>query len=305
MEQYYETPKGRLSYVIKENYATITSYQGEDEVVEIPPFLEKPVKRIGKKAFMNSKGLRRIVLPDTICDIYEWAFAYCILLEEVVFPRKAVTIQKGVFLGDADLKRIGICSGNGADDWKFMTETAKADCESLLAAACTLPDSDYLLRMDEVGTAEWYLRYDERLRKFIEEDDKKGYTQMILCGEEDLNCSLDLFVEEKRKKKARFCFLRLLHDTGLAPSYRKTLELYLMSHVVGSPSMETWLILREEKGHCKEYYELYERLGGITADNYEATISDLKDKHPEMKAYFIRKHTEQVCEQDAFDAFSL
>ena len=69
--------------------------------------------------------------------------------------------------------------------------------------------------------------------------------------------------------------------------------------------MEAWLVLREEKGHCKEYYELYERLGGITADNYEATISDLKDKHPEMKAYFIRKHTEQVCEQDAFDAFSL
>ena len=298
MEQYYETPKGRLSYVIKENYATITSYQGEDEVVIIPPLLSDVfVERIGKKAFMNNKWLQKIVLPDTITEIYEWAFAYCAMLEEVEFPGKAIAISKGIFLGDVRLVKVAV-----RDD---AADTLKEDRARLLAALPSLSDSEYLFAMEEAGTKEWFLRYDERIKKFLEEDDAHGYTQMILCGEEDLNCSLDLFVEEKRKKKARFCFLRLLHDTGLAPSYRKTLEQYLMSHVVGSPSMETWLILREEKGHCKEYYELYERLGGITTDNYEATISDLKDKHPEMKAYFIRKHTEQVCEQDAFDAFSL
>lgn len=298
MEQYYETPKGRLSYVIKENYATITSYQGEDEVVIIPPLLSDVfVERIGKKAFMNNKWLQKIVLPDTITEIYEWAFAYCAMLEEVEFPGKAIAISKGIFLGDVRLVKVAV-----RDD---AAGTLKEDRARLLAALPSLSDSEYLFAMEEAGTEEWFLRYDERIKKFLEEDDAHGYTQMILCGEEDLNCSLDLFVEEKRKKKARFCFLRLLHDTGLAPSYRKTLEQYLMSHVVGSPSMEAWLVLREEKGHCKEYYELYERLGGITADNYEATISDLKDKHPEMKAYFIRKHTEQVCEQDAFDAFSL
>ncbi len=298
MEQYYETPKGRLSYVIKENYATITSYQGEDEVVIIPPLLSDVfVERIGKKAFMNNKWIQKIVLPDTITEIYEWAFAYCAMLEEVEFPGKAIAISKGIFLGDVRLVKVAV-----RDD---AAGTLKEDRARLLAALPSLSDSEYLFAMEEAGTKEWFLRYDERIKKFLEEDDVHGYTQMILCGEEDLNCSLDLFVEEKRKKKARFCFLRLLHDTGLAPSYRKTLEQYLMSHVVGSPSMEAWLVLREEKGHCKEYYELYERLGGITADNYEATISDLKDKHPEMKAYFIRKHTEQVCEQDAFDAFSL
>lgn len=298
MEQYYETPKGRLSYVIKENYATITSYQGEDEVVIIPPLLSDVfVGRIGKKAFMNNKWLQKIVLPDTITEIYEWAFAYCAMLEEVEFPGKAIAISKGIFLGDVRLVKVAV-----RDD---AADTLKEDRARLLAALPSLSDSEYLFAMEEAGTKEWFLRYDERIKKFLEEDDAHGYTQMILCGEEDLNCSLDLFVEEKRKKKARFCFLRLLHDSGLAPSYRKTLEQYLMSHVVGSPSMEAWLVLREEKGHCKEYYELYERLGGITTDNYEATISDLKDKHPEMKAYFIRKHTEQVCEQDAFDAFSL
>lgn len=298
MEQYYETPKGRLSYVIKENYATITSYQGEDEVVIIPPLLSDVfVERIGKKAFMNNKWLQKIVLPDTITEIYEWAFAYCAMLEEVEFPGKAIAISKGIFLGDVRLVKVAV-----RDD---AAGTLKEDRARLLAALPSLSDSEYLFAMEEAGTKKWFLRYDERIKKFLEEDDVHGYTQMILCGEEDLNCSLDLFVEEKRKKKARFCFLRLLHDTGLAPSYRKTLEQYLMSHVVGSPSMEAWLVLREEKGHCKEYYELYERLGGITADNYEATISDLRDKHPEMKAYFIRKHAEQVCEQDAFDAFSL
>ncbi len=298
MEQYYETPKGRLSYVIKENYATITSYQGEDEVVIIPPLLSDVfVERIGKKAFMNNKWIQKIVLPDTITEIYEWAFAYCAMLEEVEFPGKAIAISKGIFLGDVRLVKVAV-----RDD---AADTLKEDRARLLAALPSLSDSEYLFAMEEAGTKEWFLRYDERIKKFLEEDDVHGYTQMILCGEEDLNCSLELFVEEKRKKKARFCFLRLLHDSGLAPSYRKTLEQYLMSHVVGSPSMEAWLVLREEKGHCKEYYELYERLGGITADNYEATISDLKDKHPEMKAYFIRKHTEQVCEQDAFDAFSL
>ncbi|MDD5948312.1 MAG: leucine-rich repeat domain-containing protein [Lachnospiraceae bacterium] len=316
MEMSIDTEKGTLYYAIKEERVTITTYHGNDSVVEVPAKLEGfPVRKIGKKAFMNSRQLRRVVLPDSVKKLGEWAFAYCSLLEEVVLPRRRITVGTGVFLGDKMLTRIvlrcrqknGKLSSGEADlFWSRQEESYRSDIAVLLAAVPGMEDGEYLLDFKEAGDHAWIVKWDARLRRFIEEPDEKGYTQMILCGEEDINCSLDNYVREKRKKKVRYCFLRLLHDSGLTAEMKQTLEEYLICHSVGCASMETWLVLKEEKGHLREYYELYVRLNCLNDENYDATLADLGSQHPEMKAYFMREHgQQQETGADFFDTFSL
>ena len=56
----FKTPKGELYYTIKDNSVTVTSYSGDDEVLEIPETIEDAkVRAIDKKAFMNTRSLRK------------------------------------------------------------------------------------------------------------------------------------------------------------------------------------------------------------------------------------------------------
>lgn len=310
MEQSIRTEQGTLYYTIKEERITITTYHGNDTEVVVPAEMNGlHVSKIGKKAFMNSRQLQRVSLPDTTKKLGEWAFAYCPLLKEVELPKRKLIMGTGVFLGDKQLSHIVLRSrekdrGKDTDWWSDCTKTYRTDTAVLLAVLPAMESGEYLLDMKEAGKAEWFQAWDACLLKMLDEPDEKGYTDMILCGEEDLNCSLDIFVREKRKKKVRYCFLRLLKDSELSPHTRQELKDYLMNHIVGKASMETWLVLKEEKGHLKEYYELYVRLGGLTEENYDATLADLGEKQPEMKAYFMRQHEEIKGKKDT-DGFAM
>ena len=98
-EKSIDTQKGTLYYRIKEDKVTITTYHGNDTQVIVPERIEDvPVRKIGKKAFLNSRQLRQVILPDTLKKLGEWAFAYCGLLEKVELPKRRVAIGKGCFL---------------------------------------------------------------------------------------------------------------------------------------------------------------------------------------------------------------
>lgn len=307
-EKSLDTEKGTFYYKIRDEKVTITTYHGNDTEVVVPERIENmPVRKVGKKAFMNSRQLRRVVLPDTVKKLGEWAFAYCGLLEEVEVPKRRVSIGKGCFLGDQRLLKIVLRQRAKSQslEWMKYSVDYREDVACLLAAVNGMEDGEYLFDTKEAGEDAWIQKWDMRLLKMIEEPDEKGYTNMILCGEEDANCSLDIYVRDKRKKKVRFCFLRLLHDSGLLEDMRKCLQDYLLAHSVGQSSMETWLVLKEEKGHIREYYEMYADLGCINEENYDTTLADLGAKHPEMKAYFMRKHEQEKPDVDVFEGWTL
>ena len=89
---------------------------------------------------------------------------------------------------------------------------------------------------------------------------------------------------------------------------RMMLTDYLISHSVGCASEETWIVLRDEKGFDRKYYELYVDIGCLCHDNYQATIHDIGSGNPEMKAFFIRwNDSEAASPEDGsyFDKFDL
>jgi hypothetical protein len=304
-----KTSQGELYYVIKEDRVNITSYAGEDEQVIIPEMIAGlPVRKIDKKAFMNAKRLKSVILPDSIRKLAEWSFSYCRMLTSVELPRKKIAMGHSPFLGDDRLQRIVLRSRkkNPDEEWLAMSEKDRDDTAVLLASLYNMKNTEHLLNCSTAGTDEWFEGLDRRLLEFIDEPDEEGHAEMILCGEEDLECTLDVFVTNKRKKKSRAAFLRLLHSAGLTEAVEERYKGYLLSHVVGCESDEAWQVMKEELGHLKEYYEYYVEIGCLNDDNFTDTIVDLGDKQAEMKAYFLRwKEANKPSEEDFFDSFEL
>lgn len=301
----FETAGAIYHYTISEKGVTITGYEGNKIELVIPESMEDlPVTGIEKKAFFNVSGLYRIYLPDTLESIGDWAFAHCRDLEEIYFSRKEYVLGKSLFMECAALKRICLTKREKGN----VREEACHGFGTLLASTCGILDAPYLFQTTSVDDPEWLALWDARMLTILHGDDMEGYTKLLLCGEEDYGSrenNLEYFLEEKRKRKVRVAFLRLLYDKGLAEDNRKELTAYLLSHTKGCESEEAWLVLKEEHGEDMEYISLFVKLGCVTLENFDDILSDLGEEHPQMKAYFMKYREDHLEKRDFFQALSL
>ena len=290
MEQHIEIAGGRLCFEKGDRGLVITGYQGAGARAAVPEEIGgTAVTEIGRKAFLSSKSLRRIALPDTIEKIDDWAFAYCSNLELVRLPCRNLQFGKGVFL---DCGKLAQLEGTAAPG-------------ELLAAAVTAYGAYYLLDLPEAGSRRWLEQWDRRLLTVMETPDSEGYSRQVLCGEEDYGSTdFDAYQSEKRMQKARLALLRLLRPQGLSGSLRELLTEYLLKHTKGSTAgEEAWRVILQEHGNHREYYGLFRELGCVGADNLDGILGDIGEQYPEMKAYFLSGGREQdfFGELSAFD----
>ncbi len=295
----------RLEYRLEEGKVFITGYHGTASGVEVPSEIEGyPVVGIARKTFLSHKNLRRIVLPDTLEEVGDWAFAHCDGLVTVELPGKRVRFGRAVFKECGRLRRIEI----RVDVAKGQEESAAAaeGVPELLAAAVWVMDAYYLLDLQEAGSGEWLGKWDARLLTILRASDQEGYSKQVLCGEEDYGSTdLGAFSSGRRKEKVRLAFLRLLYPLRLSGTCREELEEYLRCHTKGQPGEETWLVLKEEHGNDRKYYELFAELSCINEDNYDEILTDMGEGCPEMKAYFMRLREGQTCVEDFFAGLAL
>lgn len=328
---------GSLFYQIQKNEVCILRLQGSLQStageLSIPGQVEgMPVTSIGKKAFLSKKYLRRVILPDTIKEVGDWAFAYCSGLKEVELPKREISFGKSVFLeceeleflrvretGEGNLERSlpsdtkwmldkadggdlgegAVCSNHTAENLDEMTA-------ALLAAAVTVGEAYYLLDVCEAGSREWLAKWDVRMLAVIHTPDQEGFSKQILCGEEDYGSTdLNAYMSKRRKTKVRLMLLRLLYSFALYEDIREELQTYLKSHTKGCASEEAWEVVLEEHGEDREYYGLFAELGCVTEDNLDGILQDIGEKYPEMKAYFIRYKEEQIGYGDFFGELEL
>lgn len=291
------TAQGSIRYEILDGTAVAAAYSGRDAELVIPEQIEGvPVVWIGKKAFLSNKTLRRIVLPKSLAGIGDWAFAYCGGLERVTLPYRRLEIGQGVFRECPVLSQI-------AD-----RESAQEDVSFLLAATVGLLDAVYLFDLENAGSESWLAAFDARVKTRIALADNDGFSKMLLCGEEDCgsrDTDIGYYMEQKRREKVRLAMLRLFHDHGLKEDFRQELEAYLLSHVKGCESEETWRVILEEHGDERQFYELLTQMGGVTEENFQGMMEDMGERHAEMKAYLMRYHDSRRKTEDAFAAFAL
>lgn len=303
---------GSLFYQIQQNEVCILRLQGNLQSMAgelcIPAQVEgMPVTSIGKKAFLSKKYLRRVILPDTIAEVGDWAFAYCSGLREVELPKREISFGKSVFLECEVLEFLRVReTGGETADGQQKPEYQEEMTAAFLAAAVTVGEAYYLLDIGEAGSREWLAKWDARMLAIIYTPDQEGFSKQILCGEEDYGSTdLNAYISHRRKMKVRLMMLRLLYPSGLDGDIREELQSYLKSHTKGYDSEEAWEVVLDEHGEDRAYYGLFAELGCITEDNLDGILQDIGEKYPEMKAYFMRYKEEHIGYGDFFGELEL
>ncbi|MBD5466265.1 MAG: leucine-rich repeat domain-containing protein [Lachnospiraceae bacterium] len=295
-----KTKGGVLVYERGEKGISIVKHRGAETVVSIPSLIENlPVSIIGKKAFLSEKTLKKVILPDCIEEIEDWAFARCSDLESITIPENA-DLGKGLFLECGRLKEIHFTRKNMKMDVQLQESLP-----FLFAAVPVMLDAEYLFVPEEAGTKQWMQKWDARMLTILRKDDQEGYTKVILCGEEDYGNNPEEFSREKRKGKVRLAFLRLLHPYRLSAEIERELKEYLLNHTKGCETEETWEVLLLEHGEDGAYFRLFTELGCVTEENFQAILSDMKEEHAEMKAFLMRYKEEQIGFRDFFQDMML
>lgn len=295
MEQTFtqEVTGASLIFVIQKEEAVIISCHVKESRVEIPESLEGvPVTGIAKKAALSNKILRELVLPETIREIGDWAFAHCSRLKEVRMPRKAIVFGKGVFKDCSGLSHISFL---GEENEKLS---------ALLAAVPVMLEAEYLLSPTEAGEETWLQKLDARILALMQKPDREGYSKQVLCGEEDLMASLEVYLEDRKRQKARLCYLRLLNNMGLKKEQENFLEAYLKANTKGCESEAAWRVVLEENGANQEYYRIFTKAGCVTQENFAGLLLDMGERYPDMKAYLLKYQEENRKNSDFFAELS-
>lgn len=278
----------------------IEKYKGTEAVVSVPSQIEgMTVAVIGKKAFLSHKKIKKLILPDGIREIEDWAFARCSSLESIIMPKEA-RLGRGLFLECGRLKEICFTKRNGGTE-----EPLQESIPFLFAAVPVMLDAEYLFVPKEAGTEQWLQKWDARMLTILRKDDQEGYTKVILCGEEDYGNSPEDYAKEKRKAKVRLAFLRLLHPYNLSKDVENELKEYLLSHTKGCETEEAWEVLLLEHGEEADYFKLFAQIGCVMEENFQGILSDMKEEHAEMKAFFMRYKEENIGYRDVFEDFIL
>lgn len=275
---------------------TIETYQGSALVLEVPGAIEHDgeqiqVSIIGKKAFLGNNSLTKVILPATVTHVENWAFAQCENLRQLVLGH--ATFGKGVFDGCIDLENV------------CVNMTTPNSLSALLAAINYLPGAEYLLYDSHIGTEQWFLKWDSKLNEFLAEDDEEGYTNLVLCGEEDIQRSVPGYISDKKKTKSKLCFIRLLNSENLSEHMRENFSRYILAHVKGCHSDEAWQLILEQYGNSMKHYQLLDTLGAIRKDNIDFMLIDMGEKNAEAKAYLINYKNKHFASEDIFAGFEL
>ena len=280
------------------------------------------VTEIAPKAFFNIRTLTSVTLPSTIERIGDWAFSHCPLLKQIQMSEGKCELGRGLFDEDRSLRRIILeeadvlraaekpygrteTRGNPPEDFRLIDVNSYG---ALLAAAATTLEAPYLVSSSRENDSEWLKLWDQRLSAILDLDDMEGFTELVLCGEEDYGSRENNpkeFLQKKRWRKVRLCFLRLLHDEMLADANKIRLQNYLREHTKGCESEETWLFLKKERADDIEYLDLFTDLGCVDENNFDACIRDLNEQQPQMRAYLLRWQKQHLTERDFFAALSL
>lgn len=117
-----------FNYYVNENgEAILTEYTGPYSVVSIPKKVgfALPVAGIDRKTFAGT-SVNKVVIPDTVKEIGNYAFYNCKSLEEVVLPDGITQIGAAVFYGCSSLKKI-----NWPSSMNYVPPEMFFNCKSL------------------------------------------------------------------------------------------------------------------------------------------------------------------------------
>lgn len=124
----------------------VYQYDGKEipETLEVPAEIDgKPVVSIGSKFLYSEHDIKKVVLPESIKNIGNYAFFDMKKLEEINIPASLEQAGYEIFTHDGELKTVNV--GKGCiytyENGSFYSEKAKTANGCYLAQSYSIPDS--------------------------------------------------------------------------------------------------------------------------------------------------------------------
>lgn len=182
------------------------------------------VQVIGAKAFLSCREVEKLILPDSLLQVEDWAFAHMKNLTEIVLPPKDLLWGKQVFLGCDSLQKVtlsGVCMLPGLD--LFLACVFRYFPERPLNFLASLTDT--------AGQESWLLQYDRMLTEFLASPDDTGFVPAFIgwFDVEDVDDQKEGFIQKRKLEKLSLTINRLENARNLKDDTRKLLNTYLNS----------------------------------------------------------------------------
>lgn len=272
-------------------------YEGQEAEVSLPVLMcNKPLGIIGMKAFLSCKTVEKLVLPESLVQVEDWAFAHMKNLRELVLPAKQIAFGKKVFLGCDSLQRVDLHNTDVYGGIPFF-----------LANAFRVLDDEKLFDLEQAGDVnrqwEWLSLYDEKLMEYIKRPDEDGFVPAFIgwFDVEDVDDQKDGYVLSQRKNKVLLVFQRLIYSAKMESDVERFLQEYLLR----SQELIMDVVREESCGKDIRYYKVWKQAGGLKSDTCKEILTWLSDKEPEIKAYLLDITLENTKADDYFKELEL
>ena len=247
-------------------------------------------EQIPAKQNLGNRKLISDVIPQGVTGIGDWAYAYCVNLEEIAIPSSVRSLGRDVFTGCTALKRVYLYESGVYGEASKTGDTAGL-CAGLNAIAVRFFSSPMEVLIPDVNvTACIMKKWDEQCLEFLELPDDTGFSPFLAGGEEDYSegeDQLTKYRQERQRSRAYVLFARLLAaEISELPFERdsrgKMTELFRCC-----PGAIP--LLNEIDGHYTEAAGLYYETGLVTAETLPAVFEFLDPEKVELRSALINR----------------
>ena len=238
---------------------------------------------IRKKEYFNDQTLERIIVPEKIREIGDWAFARCRNLKSAALPAELERIGREAFAGCERLKDVFIYDKMQSDDFSGYQNGRSA----LAAIAFRYFDSNQAvwdaLKAENAGDAgaDFQGIWDGLCEIFLNKPDTDGFRPFLAGGEEDYpdeKKALAQHCEQMHFRKAEAIWFRLL----LGPQSRR--EFYLKALCRNDGELVYFRTIRE---NCRTAAEIYREAGLLTEEKIPELLKDIPEGQVELRTALI------------------
>ncbi len=268
---------------------------------------------IAPKAYLSRKDIEELILPDTLEEIGNWAFAHMKKLRKLVVPCREIRLGKEVFKGCEALEQVLIEGKRKVScvDVVFdtdMADRASVDASYLLAASLRYFGAQELFAPLCFADMEWFAQLDAGFFAFLDGCDENGFNPMWFGGEEDYDdndTNVEIYRRIRQKEKISVVMCRLLHDAYLNGENRGRYVAFLQKALSDDDSKVLWEFLSEQYAENSGLIRVLTEAGCIHMQNRENVLQWFSGIGAEGKALLLAWYTEQAEHEDFFGGMEL
>jgi len=280
---------------------SILGYEGNHGLVLVPEKIEAtnsttneslllPVTTISDKAFFNNGIIEKMILPDSICEIGDWAFSHMSKLTTLTIPANNITLGKQIFLDSPKLVSIQI------------KDQKDSSIDFYMMASMIILKNPLLFSPKEAGCESWYQNFDSAVETFLLRPEGADFEPVFLGwfnDEDEMDTQYPRYLKKLRSNKAALSLNRIHHPIYLSEEKRNIYIQYIKDNL--EKGVWEW-ICSDQNINDTFYVQFLLDEGLICEENIDSYISDLASLNASEATVLLLNYKNRLQKKDFFAA---